>query len=263
MQPGTKKVLSIVVVITATIFIGSYFYYDSVNKAEDPRILPAKELFLTYDKELESDEYVKALLILDQVLAIYQQTPGYEKSYEIGVLLNNKATVYLVELETDILTDQDQVDQASMRDSLQTAAEYIRQAIAIYEQWLVEMGRLSEPQIRQKIAPYFTADDPAFGGVNPAPFLAKRVDAIINAQQETSRRISVSLTNLGMINRYLGNLDEAQLNYQKAIQLWDKNYTAQDNLAVLLNQPVKKRSIISRLFPPERIEGEEPLEKTN
>ncbi|THB71852.1 MAG: hypothetical protein D6B25_17780 [Desulfobulbaceae bacterium] len=266
MQPGTKKVLSIVIVITATIFIGSYFYYDSVNKAEDPRILPAKELFLTYDKELESDEYVKALTILDQVLAIYQKTPGYENSYEIGVLLNNKATVYLVELETEILTDQDNVDHESMRDSLLTAANYTTQAIGIYEAWLKEMGTLSEQQIRQKIAPHFKQDDPAFGTSNPKRFLEKRVEAIIDAQLETSRRISVSLTNLGMINRYLGNLDEAKLNYEKAIELWDRNYTAQDNLAVLLNQPVKKRSMISRLFPPERIDGEgeeETKDETN
>ncbi|MGI9536533.1 MAG: hypothetical protein ACR2PB_05645, partial [Desulfocapsaceae bacterium] len=102
MQSGTKKVLAVVLTITASIFIGSYFYYDQINKAEDPRILPAKELFQIYDKELEGHEYVQSLSLLDQMLAIYRSTPGYEKSYEIGVLLNNTATVYLVEMETEI-----------------------------------------------------------------------------------------------------------------------------------------------------------------
>jgi tetratricopeptide (TPR) repeat protein len=251
MQPGTKKVLSLVVTITATIFIGSYFYYDSINKSEDPRTLPAKELFLKYDKELESDEYVQALSMLDQMLAIYRATPGYEKSYEIGVLLNNKATVYLVELETEILTKED-VTKETLDTPLAVAADYTNEAIAIYENWMKDMGSLSEEQIKERISPYFKADDPAFGDMNVNKLLKKRVNLIVDAQLETPRRLSVSLTNLGMINRYLGNLEEAKANYEKAIELWDRNYTAQDNLAILHNQPVKKRSMLSRLFPPEK-----------
>lgn len=247
MQPGTKKVLAITLTITATIFIGSYFYYGAVNKAEDPRILPAKELFQKYDKELESDEYVQALTLLDQVLAIYRTTPGYENSYEIGVLLNNKASVYLVELETELLTEKD-VDKPLMHKSLVTAADYTRQAIAIYEAWMATTGSLSEDQIEKKLQPFFSDKDPAFSKIQAHKVLKKRVAAILDAQIETPRRISVSLTNLGMVNRYLGNLEEARTNYEQAIELWDRNYTAQDNLAVLLNQPVKKRSMISRLF---------------
>lgn len=254
MQSGTKKVLAITLTITATILVGSYLYYGAINKAEDPRILPAKELFQKYDKELESDEYVQALAILDQVLAIYRSTPGYEHSYEIGVLLNNIATVYLVELETKILKKENgaAVDKASMEKSLVTAADYTKQAINVYEKWLAEMGSLSEKEIEDHLKPFFREDDPAFSKNDPDRFLKKRVSQIIDAQLETPRRISVSLTNLGMINRYLGNLEEARNNYETAIKLWDRNYTAQDNLAILLNQPVKKRSMISRLFPPEK-----------
>ncbi len=253
MQSGTKKVLSLVATITATIFIGSYFYYDSVNKYEDPRILPAKELFLTYDKELESDEYVQALSLLDQMLAIYRSTPGYENSYEIGVLLNNKATVYLVELETVILTTEG-VDKKALETPLAIAADYTNQAISIYENWMNDMGSLSEEQIEERISPYFRTNDPAFGDMSVDKLLNKRINLIIDAQLETPRRLSVSLTNLGMINRYLGNLEEARANYETAIELWDRNYTAQDNLAILLNQPVQKRSMFSKLFPPEKCE---------
>ena len=256
MQSGTKKVLSLVVTITATIFIGSYFYYDAINKAEDPRILPAKELFLTYDKELESDEYIQALSLLDQMLAIYRSTPGYENSYEIGVLLNNKATVYLVELETELLTGEN-VDRQALIEPLMVAAEYTNEAIAIYENWMKDMGSLSEEQIKERISPYFKPDDPAFAGMKASKLLKKRVNLIADAQLETPRRLSVSLTNLGMISRYLGNLEEAKAHYEKAIELWDRNYTAQDNLAILLNQPVQKRSMISRRFPPERDENKE------
>ena len=93
--------------------------------------------------------------------------------------------------------------------------------------------------------------------MNGDKLLKKRVSLIVDAQLETPRRLSVSLTNLGMISRYLGNLEEAKAHYEKAIELWDRNYTAQDNLAVLLNQPVQKRSMISRLFPPERDENKD------
>lgn len=254
MQPGIKIVLAVTLTIAGTIFIGSYFYYGAINKAEDPRILPAKELFQEYDKELESDDYVQALVILNKVLAIYRSTPGYEHSYEIGVLLNNMATVYLVELETKILKEKkgETIDRPSMEKILATAADYTRQAIAIYENWLAEMGALSEHEIEQRIKPFFRESDPAFSKNGHQIYLKKRVRQILDAQLETPRRISVSLTNLGMINRYLGNLDEARNNYETAIRLWDMNYTAQNNLAVLLNQPIKKRSIISRLFPPEK-----------
>lgn len=251
MQSGTKKVLALVLTITASIFIGSYFYYGAINKAEDPRILPAKELFQQYDKDLESDEFVQALSLLDQMQTIYQNTPGYEQSYEIGVLLNNKATVYLVELETELLIGQE-VSKPDMQKRLAVAKDYTNQAIALYEEWMAEMGSLSEDQIRAKISPYFDENDPAFGDLNVGTVLDKRVSLITDAQIETPRRLSVSLTNLGMINRYLGDLEEAKKNYEAAIELWDRNYTAMDNLNILTNQPVQKRSLISRLFPPER-----------
>ncbi len=253
MQSGTKKVLAVTLTITATIFIGSYLYYENINNAEDPRIMPAKTLFLEYDKELESDEYVESLRMLDTMLDIYRNTPGYESSYEIGVLLNNKATVYLVELETTLLTKKD-IDQAAMNKYLQSAEDYTRQAIDIYEKWLIDMGNLSEEQVKASIAPFFKVDDPAFAGMSLSKVVKKRVDSIVDAQIETPRRISVSLTNLGMINRYLGELEEARKNYEKAIALWDRNYTAQDNLNILLNQPVIKRSFLTRLFPPERVD---------
>jgi len=252
MQTGTKKVLSLVLTITATIFIGSYFYYGDINKSEDPRILPAKQLFQQYDKQLESDDYVQALSLLDQMLAIYRNTPGYENSYEIGVLLNDKATVYLVELETDLLTENNEVDKSAMNEMLSSAADYTNQAIIIYEKWLEDMGNLSKEQIEQRIRPFFKADDPALSHMNIEKVIKKRVNSLLDAQIETPRRISVSLTNLGMINRYRGDLEEAKANYEKAIALWDRNYTAQDNLAVLHNQPVPKRSMLTRLFPPER-----------
>jgi hypothetical protein len=168
-------------------------------------------------------------------------------------MLNDKATVFLVELETEILTNEN-VEKKDLTKPLAVAADYTNQAISTYENWMKDMGSLSEEEIKERISPYFKANDPAFGDMNADRLLKKRIRQILDAQVETPRRLSVSLTNLGMINRYLGNLQEAKVNYESAIELWDRNYTAKDNLAILLNQPVKKRSMLSRLFPPEKID---------
>ena len=85
-------------------------------------------------------------------------------------------------------------------------------------------------------------------------FLKNRVAELKNAQEETKRRLSVSYTNLGLVKRHQLKYDSAAFYYKKAIDLWDRNLTAENNLNILLNNPIKKRNIIQKLFPPERIE---------
>lgn len=249
---GTVKVLIACLCITIVIFIVSFFYYGNINSAEDPRILPAKTLQLKYEKQLEEKHSSEGLEILNDMLVIYLALPGYRESYEVGVVYNNIASIYLVQMETEILTNKDITKDALMMN-LDLASQFTQKSIDIYENWLKEMGSLLEQQIRQKITPFFDAKDPAFKGLDFEKIFKKRINDITIAQIETKRRLSVSLTNMGMVNRYNGDLELAKKNYEKAIELWDKNYTAQDNLNILMNQPVNKRSILSRLFPPEKI----------
>jgi hypothetical protein len=49
--------------------------------------------------------------------------------------------------------------------------------------------------------------------------------------------------------------EKAINNYQKAIDLWDQNLTAENNLNILLGKPLKKRNLIQKLFPPKRKEN--------
>lgn len=251
MKKGTRKVLIGTLTVTALIVVYSFFHYGQINSAEDPRILPAKKLLQKYEKQLEEDQGALALNILDEIVRIYTKTPGYDKSFEIGVMQNNMATVHLVDLETKILTDAD-IDKEEMLETLLIAQKHTLNAIEIYEKWMAEMGKMSEQQIREYIAPFFKKDDPAFKDADSQEVFEKRVQDILLAQIETKRRMSVSLTNLGFINRYKGNLEEAKKNYESAISLWERNYTAQDNLNMLLNKPIKKRSMIDKLFPPEK-----------
>lgn len=248
---GTVKVLITCLCITILFFFGSLIYYSNINSAEDPRTLPAKNLLLKYEKQLEESQTSEALDILNAMLKIYLALPGYEKSYEVGVIYNNIASVYLVQLETELLTNEN-VAKDELVMNLDLSSQYIQKSINNYEQWLQEMGKLSESEIRAKIEPFFDPKDPALNDVDFQSVIDKRVDDIKLAQLETVRRLSVSLTNMGVVNRYQGDLELAKANYEKAIKLWDRNYTAKDNLNILMNQPVEKRSIINRLFPPEK-----------
>ena len=72
------------------------------------------------------------------------------------------------------------------------------------------------------------------------------------ALKETDRRLSVCYTNLGVIERTRGNYQEAIMNYEKALNLWDRNLEAENNLNRLLGRPIKKRNLLQKLFPPDR-----------
>ncbi len=248
---GTVKVLISCLVITILIFFGSLIYYSTINSAEDPRTLPAKNLLLKYEKQLDEEQITEAHEVLNGMLNIYLALPGYKNSYEVGVVYNNIASVYLVQLETELLTNKKLTKDALVMN-LELASNFTQQSIDIYENWLEEMGNLSENQIREKIKPFFDPNDPAFKDVDFDSVFEKRINEILIAQIETKRRLSVALTNKGVVDRYQGNLEQAKENYEKAISLWDRNYTAQDNLNILMNQPAEKRSMIDRLFPPDK-----------
>ncbi|MCP3875175.1 MAG: hypothetical protein GY699_18730 [Desulfobacteraceae bacterium] len=261
LRKTTLKVLIGCLIVVVLIFIGSFIYYSNLNSAEDPRVVEAKNLQLIYDKGLEGDETQKALDLLDQMLAIYKGNPGYGDSYEVGVIYNNQATVYLVHLIPDLLLLQEnlkdnkekEINMEKILKNLDTAQEFTLQSIGVYESWLKEMGNLTETEIREKITPFFDPEDSAFKESDFKMVFEKRVEDIKISQFETKRRLSVSLTNLGVINRYKGNLQESKENYQRAIELWDRNYTAKDNLNMLMNLPKEKRSMLDRFFPPERV----------
>ena len=245
------KVLLSTLLVVLFICVYAVFHYGRINSAEDPRVREARELLLQYEKGLESDQYGTALSILKAMDRIYRNTEGYEQSFERGVVINNMASVHLVKLETDLLTEVE-IDRDSMLETLSTAEIYTRQAIALYDQWLADMGTLTRDTVEQRVRPTFDNGHPALKDTDVENVIQKRVDDIMLAQLETKRRLSVTYTNLGMIERYKGNLEISKECYEKAINLWDRNYTAKDNLDVLLNQPVNKRSMIDRMFPPER-----------
>jgi len=162
---GTVKVLISCLCITVLIFFISLFYYGNINSAEDPRTLEAKNLQLRYEKQLEEEQSEEAHSVLNSMLNIYLALPGYKDSYEVGVIKNNIASVYLVQLETELLSNKD-LNKEDLVMNLDLAGKFTQESIDIYEKWLEEMSTLSEDQIRAKILPYFDPADPALKDVD-------------------------------------------------------------------------------------------------
>lgn len=233
--------------IAGIIISSGYLYYRSLNRAEDPRIIDARKKMTEYNRLMGENNPDLAILLLDQVEDIYMNTPGYAQSYEPGVVHNNRGTVFLIKAETEILNSK-----KTDPENLIQAKHFIQSSVDIYTRWLDTVTPLTRGQIRNMILPFFLAQDPVFAGLDLNKIIEKRVDDIIVSKIETRRRLSVSYTNLGIVCRYEGDLDGSRQHYEKAIELWDENHAAQDNLNRLMGLPPEKRNIIRKMFFKER-----------
>jgi len=238
-----RTLLLIVISISGVIVASGYFYYRELNLAEDPRIVDARKSMMKYNELMSENETGLALLVLDQVEEIYNNTPGYANSYELGVVENNRGSIYLINAETDLINEED-----AGTSNLVIAERYITSGIDIYTSWLERIAPMEREEVYNMIAPFFREGDPAFNGLDLEKIIEKRVDDIMASKVETGRRLSVSHTNLGIVRRYEGNLEEAMEQYEKAVELWSDNHAAKDNINQLLGLPLEKRNMIKQMF---------------
>jgi len=240
-------VLGITLGICGTAILVAALYYRGLNRSEDPRILPVRELIQKGEKLSAARKAPEAFLVFDSALQLLRSIPGYGQSYETGVILNNACSAWLLSgLYDSTLTDQEKTQM------LHTASFLADSSIRIYQAWIGTWDSLSEDQIRIMTAPYFQPDDTAFSGRNPHRIAEKRIRDIQSAQKETPRRLSVSLTNLGTIHRHLDQPDSALICFTRALELWQENATAKSNLNVLKGGTPVKPSLIKSLFPPDK-----------
>lgn len=242
----SKILIVFLICISVVGFTIAYFYYDSVNRSEDPRVLETKFMFMRYDKLIAGKQYMAGMAVMDSIQQILEKTPGYNDSYELGIVYNNRASILL---SMALYETTDSIEKARQ---LQIANCYIDTCITIYKEWLNVNGKLTKEQIAAKVKPCFPENDKAFEGKNYENILDKRVDDLILAQKETPRRLSVAYTNLGIIQRHLYMQEKAMISYQRAILLWKDNNTASSNLNVLMGLPPEDRSMIEKLFPPDK-----------
>jgi len=244
----TKILLIGVVIISSLSFLAAYFYYSGINKAEDPRIIESKFMFSRYDQLLLEKSYDNAFLVLDSIEDILINAPGYSDSYEMGIVYNNRSSIYISKAlyETN--------DSVKKQYLLDTALKITNNCIDFYNKWIEHFGTLNEKEILLEVIPFFKENDTAFNQKDFKKILGKRVKDVVFAQKETPRRLSVTYTNLGIIQRHKYQHKEAIESYITAIKLWKDNPAALSNLNVLYGKPPKDRSIIQKLFPPDRNE---------
>lgn len=225
---------------TIGVFI-AWKHYSGINRAEDPRVVKAKTIYLRYDQLAQEKKYTDIILLLDSMTSIYSEFSDYKESYEVGVIYNNKAAVYV----SNALFE---TDDGPVKDSLfSMAKENVDQAIYIYNNWMEKYGKLNENELMAQFSPIYEGS--SFTEENKEKFLEKRVSDLIMAQKENPRRLSVSYTNLGIIYRHQGEVELSVENYKKALDLWDQNLSAENNINILLGKPVRKRSMLDKLFP--------------
>jgi len=232
MTKGTTRLVSVLIALSIVVMTVAYFYYQNINSTQDPRVAKARHLFAKYSRLIEEKKYTLVFIVLDELEALYKTTPGYGSSYELGIVYNNRTATYLLMALYD-----------DKKEMLVKAEQTALISNAIYEKWLESYSQLNKQEIKTKIEPYFQMSE---------KILHKRVADIKLAQLEVKRRLSVSYTNLGIVQRHQHQLEKAVVSQKKALELWPDNHTAKNNLNVLFGEKPKKRSIVDQLFPKPR-----------
>lgn len=237
-------VMSVLVVIVVII---AQSYFRQQNQLVDPRIVQARELYATYNKLAEAGKYDSIFVLLNEIEGIYARVEHYRNSFEQGVINNNRAALWLT------LGLQGEAYDSTGQDSLvMLASGALQTSISIYENWDNQFGHGDPAICREQIAGTFLDGLEQYDPAQQERFLEKRVGEIVQSAGEVKRRLSVSYTNMGIVHRHHARYDSAAVCYTRALELWDRNLTAENNLNLLLGLPQKKVNIIQRLFPPER-----------
>ncbi len=245
-----RSTRALILIMCALVLISlsiAYLYYKNINSSVDPRIVGARTLYEKYNGYALVNNFDSLFYLMDTIEHTYTTVPHYSDSYEVGVLYNNRAAAYL----TMAVYDQD-IDSLKKDSILHLAEINTTKSIEIYEKWIASYADLDENAIFNKIGSVFKQGLNGYHEKKQQKFLKNRVQEIEDAQIETSRRLSVSYTNLGLIYRHREDFETAAMYYQKAIELWDRNLTAENNLNIILRRPLKTRTLIEKLFPPEK-----------
>jgi tetratricopeptide (TPR) repeat protein len=224
----------------------AWVYYGNINKAVDPRVKPAQVMYGRYNVYASENDFEKVLALLDSIQEVYSAVPHYAKSYELGVMQNNRASVFLTKALSDTTLE------VIRQNYFALAEQHLLKSIEFYNGWMNDFGNLNEEEIHSYVDKEFRSDPVLLSHKNIDAMIRKRVKDILIAQIETPRRFSVSYSNLGIIKRHENKVEEAVDYYTKALEMWDENHAARNNLNILFGKPVEKQGILRKLFPPER-----------
>lgn len=224
----------------------AWMHYSGINRSADPRVKEARKMYGRFNIYASDNDQEKILVLLDSIQEIYEAVEHYRNSYEIGVVMNNRASVYLTRAIADTLIEEVKEHYFAM------AERELRYGIDYYNNWIDAFGQLDKHEIEQLVYEDFMADPGIEADNRAEAYIRQRVKEIMMARAEMPRRLSVSYTNLGIIRRHENRPEEAVGYYAKALDLWDDNLAARNNLNIIFGRPVEKHGLLRKLFPPER-----------
>jgi tetratricopeptide (TPR) repeat protein len=242
----TRNLILVMIVIVVLGVVAAWIYYRHENAAVDPRIMDARLMLKEYDELMKEGAFEDGMVLLDSIEHLYQKVPCYANSFEMGVVFNNRASAWLT---MALYKTHDSLQKVEM---LELARREIIRSIRFYEAWIAQYESYTDKQIQAEVIRCFPSSDPIFQGKDYLRILNKRIDDIKLARIETPRRLSVSYSNLGIIQRHQYQQDSAIQSYIKALKLWKRNPTAKNNLNTLMGREPEDESIIQQLFPPDR-----------
>lgn len=254
-QNNSKRTLMLFMGVLVFIGFGlAKLYYSYQDKGIDPRILEARKMYAQYDTYAQNSNYKKIFSLLDSIENIYALIPHYSDSYEIGVLYNNRAAAFIsmAIYYTENSISLDGINTLTKDTLLFLGETASNKCIKIYTNWLKQYENLSKQETLNFLQTNFSDGLSHYSKKQQKHFIKTRAKTIIEAQFETPRRLSVAYTNRGIIKRHHKDYEGAVADYKKAIELWDRNLAAQNNLNILLGLPLKKQRFIDKVLPPDK-----------
>lgn len=243
---GTRIVILIMFILALAGLTIAWVYYSGINKGADPRVREARVLYGRYNVFAAANDQENVLVLLDSIYDIFWSVAHYQNSYEIGVVHNNRASVYLTRALSDTHIEEVRQYYFAMAES------ELHKGIDYYKHWSALFDALDEAGIEQVVYNDFMSDPVIFQDKRAEAYIRQRVKDILLARAEMPRRLSVSYTNLGIIRRHENRMEEAVDCYVKALALWEDNLAAKNNLNIIFGRPVERHSFLRRLFPPQR-----------
>ncbi len=255
-KKSTRPLILAMVVLVLIGIATAWVYYSRLNRAVDPRILPARMAYQSYNFKAQEGDFPGVLAALDSIAHYYQQVPHYQNSFELGVVNVNRAATYItVGLHIDSLRITNQL--ASMQDltkkGLFDLAEVeLNIGIQFYQDWSKKYKDLSEEQLETLLRKDFFKGFTEEQIKDQDLYFESRFKELQTAQWEIDRRLSVALTNLGMVFFHRDELEKAAELFKEALGLWEDNLNAENNINKMLGRPLKKRNFIQKMFPQSR-----------
>lgn len=247
---------TLILVMTVVVLVGiltARVYYSGINKKVDPRIIPAREAYQIFNQKAQQSDFEGVLEILDSISAIYESIPCYSKSYETGVIHINRAAVFItVGLHLDSLKVNHSLgfmSNLTRKGLLDLAENEILEGIGIYTNWNKDYLIASSEEMRQLLGKTFFSGLENYQEKERAAFFEARIKELETAQWENDRRLSVAYTNLGIIYFNRDDFQEAAEHFNKALELWEDNLNAENNLNSMLGRPLRKKNFIQKMFP--------------